>query len=115
MLQEVLGKPPPTLPPARPTTTEAPPSPPSPRPPIARVSKESKKTGTPSVKVAEESKKAGTASVKVAEDPKHEAMQEATAEPRPRPDLGADGNLLILLVVLCLSGGTAFSGHLERS
>ena len=27
---------------------------------------------------------------------------------------GADGNLLILLVVLCLSGGTAFSGHLER-
>lgn len=99
MLQEVLGKPPPTLPPERPTTTEAPPSPPSPRPPIARVSKETKKRGTPSVKVTE--------------DPKQEVMQEATAE--PRPNLGADGNLLILLVVLCLSGGTAFSGHLERS
>ena len=27
---------------------------------------------------------------------------------------GADGNLVILLVVLCLSGATAFSGHLER-
>eukprot|EP00435_Cladocopium_sp_Y103_P042962 s313_g12.t1 len=104
MLAEVLGQPRPMPVPVAPqTTTEAPPTKvPAPRPPIQRVSKVAAPVTPPPVPVAKE-------------PPAQEVLQEEPPVPTAGPDLGADGSLPMLLLVLGIAGAVAFSGRLERS
>lgn len=109
MMAEVLGQPGPRAAPAAPvpvaprTTTEAPRVAASPRPPMQRASKVATPVTPPPVPVAKDPEPA-----------RQEVAQEAPA-PTVGPDLGADGSLPMLLLVLAIASAVAFSGRLERA
>lgn len=107
MLAEVLGQPRPAPVPVLPrttaTTTEAP-KVAAPRPPIQRASKVAAPVTPPPVPVAKDPQPA-----------RQEVVQEEAPALAPGPDLGADGSLPMLLLVLGIAAAVVFSGHLERS
>lgn len=100
-----------------PTTTQAPKrappvSPPAPRPPMARASRPKVEQQPAPAPLAPP---APPLIVKEPQTAAPDKEQEAVEVELAVPDVGADGSLTILLIVLVAAGAVSFSGRVERS